>query len=146
MKALTVFYDARCGLCAGVKTLLDKEACFVPLHFVPYDSRKACHLFPAIEDFRPGEELLVLSDEGALYRGGDAWIICLWATVRFRAWSLRLARPALRPLAARIGQFVSRYRHDISTLLGAKSDAEVIAALKRERAPEWRTCRMGGEK
>lgn len=141
-----MFYDPHCGLCTEVKTLLGRERCFVPLHFVAYDSRLAREMFPGIEDFRPGEEILVLSDEGGIYRGGDAWIICLWATVRFRAWSLRLARPGLRGLAARIGQYVSRYRFNLSTLLHLRGEAEVRAMLERERAPEWRTCRAGGGK
>lgn len=126
--------------------MLGKERCFVPLKFVAYDSRQAGEMFPGIEEFRPGEEILVLSDEGGIYRGGDAWIMCLWATVRFREWSLRMARPGLRGLAARIGQYVSRYRCSFSTLLHLKGEAEVAAVLDRDRAAEWGSCKVGGGK
>ena len=48
MKAITVFYDARCGLCGTMKSWLEKEPKFVALHFVPYDSRHADLLFEIV--------------------------------------------------------------------------------------------------
>ena len=42
---------------------------------------------------------MVVSDEGAVYRDGSAWIMCLFALEEYRDWANRLAHPLLRPLA-----------------------------------------------
>ena len=44
-------------------------------------------------------ELVVVDDSGGVYRNGSAWIMCLYALREYREWSLRLATPALFPLA-----------------------------------------------
>lgn len=98
-------------------------------------------MFPQIEDFHPEREILVVADDGAFYRGADAWIVCLWATRQFREWSFRLAAPALRPLAARICQFVSKNRLHLSDLLRLRSDAEIQKLLMNQR-PERQECKL----
>ena len=135
MKAITVFYDAQCGLCGTVKNWLEREPKFVALHFVPYDSRHAAVLFPTIADWHPEREILVLSDEGGLYRGDGACIMCLWATMRYRAWSLRLARPTLRPVAEKLCRLISRNRREISQIFRLGSDARICAAVTRMDDP-----------
>lgn len=142
MKALTAFYDPHCGLCGGVKSWLGSQPCFVPLYFVAYDSAVAGDLFPHIQDFHPESEILVLADDGAFYRGGDAWIMCLWATVSYRKWALRLAAPALRPLAAGICHVVSRNRHALSRLLLCQGADEVRTILEQNLPAE--PCRLAG--
>jgi len=62
-------------------------------------------------------ELIVISDLGGVYRGAEAWIMCLYALVDYREWSLRLARPALLPLARRVFEWVGDSRADISRRL-----------------------------
>lgn len=130
MNALTVFYDAECGLCSSVKEWLGQERCYVPLRFMPYDSVSAAALFPGIKDFRPAEELLVMGDDGGVYRGGDAWIMCLWATVRYREWSLRLAGPGMRNAAAQICHVVSRNRQLLSRFFRCRSEREISNMMK----------------
>lgn len=129
MKAITLFYDARCGLCTSVKTWLEREPKFVALHFVPYDSRHAQLLFPKIADCAPEREILALSDEGGLYRGEGAWILCLWATVQYRGWSIRLARPALRPYAEKLCRLISKNRRQLSRVLRLGTDDDIRAQV-----------------
>jgi predicted DCC family thiol-disulfide oxidoreductase YuxK len=135
MKAISVFYDAHCGLCTAVRDRFTREPQFVALHFVPYDSRLAAEIFPGLADWEPAREILALTDEGDLYRGDGAWILCLWATVRYRAWSLRLATPALRPLAAAVCRLVSRHRGKLSQLLRVGSDADVRRFVETSAGP-----------
>lgn len=147
MKAISVFYDARCGMCRSVKTWLEQEPKFVALHFVPYDSRLAASLFPKISDWQPEREILALSDEGGLYRGAGAWILCLWATVRYREWSLRLARPALRPYAEKLCRVISQNRRRFSRLFRWGTDDDIraeVVALNRS-TPVGRACRLAKE-
>lgn len=147
MKAISVFYDARCGMCRSVKTWLEQEPKFVALHFVAYDSRLAAGLFPKITDWHPEREILALSDEGGLYRGAGAWILCLWATVRYREWSLRLARPALRPYAEKLCRAVSRNRRRLSRLfrLGTDDDIRAGVVALGKSTPLGEVCRMAKE-
>ncbi len=129
MKALTVFYDARCGLCDAFRRWLEREPRFVAVRFVPFDSAEARVIFPAITDWRPESEVLVLGDDGGIYRGHAAWIVCLWATRRYREWSVRLATPALRPFAGRFCRLVSENRLAISRALRLKPDEAVRKVL-----------------
>ena len=55
-----------------------------------------------------------MSDEGDVYRGSHAWIVCLWALKDYREWSFRFAQPALLPLARGIVEWVSTRRHRLS--------------------------------
>jgi predicted DCC family thiol-disulfide oxidoreductase YuxK len=135
MRAISVFYDARCGLCDGVRRRFAREPVFVPLHFVPYDSALARTLFPGITDWQPDREILALTDEGDLYRGDGAWILCLWATVRYREWSLRLANPALRPLTGSICGLISRHRGRLSELLRLGTDRAVRTFVETTAYP-----------
>jgi hypothetical protein len=42
-------------------------------------------------DGRNPEGVRVVTDDGAVYRGDKAWMVCLWALRRHRAAALRLA-------------------------------------------------------
>ena len=54
--------------------------------------------------------MTVLADDGGLYRGPKAWIMCLWALKRYRARAHRLASPGLWPLAKSTIDWISRNR------------------------------------
>ena len=51
----------------------------MPLVFTAFQSEEAQRRFSGIDALKPGEQLVVISDEGAVYRGANAWIMCLWA-------------------------------------------------------------------
>ena len=46
----------------------------------------------------------MVADDGAVYVGDRAWIVCLWATWEHRHTAVRLASPSLRPVASRYRQ------------------------------------------
>lgn len=124
MQRLTVLYDARCGLCSSARWWLEGQRQIVPLELVPADSEEARRRFPTLAASRP-EELIVVSDEGDVYAGSDAWIMSLWALDEYRDWAFRMARPALRPLARGIFKWVSTRRNGLSRSLGLLSDSEL---------------------
>ncbi len=97
---LTVFFDGDCGLCRRVAGWLDRQPQYVPLHCVAAQraSDQGCPL--SVEALL--EQVTVTASDGAVYRGTNAWLVCLWALRRYRPWSLRLASDALRPWAERI--------------------------------------------
>src|SRR4029453_12546970 len=60
------------------RNLLAQQPAFLPLVFIAFQSDEAQRRFPGIDGLKPEEQLLVISDEGAVYLGAHAWIICLW--------------------------------------------------------------------
>jgi predicted DCC family thiol-disulfide oxidoreductase YuxK len=130
MRRLFVLYDDRCGLCTWARRWLLRQPAFLELTFIPSRSPRVGLLFPGLE--LPGErdELVVISDEGGVYRSSSAWLMCLYALRDYRAWSLRLAQPMLYPLARQAFVVLSRRRKNVSRWLGLVSEAELAEALR----------------
>jgi len=136
MEKLYVLYDARCGLCSWAKRWLMQQPAIVPLSFIPAGSVLAGRLFPGL--CQPGDladELVVVSDEGGVYREGNAWIMCLFALEEYRDWANRLAHPLLRPLARQGFALLSGQRSRISRWLSLASENEIAETLRGVSAP-----------
>jgi len=136
MERLYVLYDDRCGLCSWAKRWLMRQHTLIDLRFIPAGSTVAERLFPGLD--RPGEppeELVVVSDQGAVYRDGSAWIMCLFALEAYRDWANRLAHPLLRPLARQAFALLSRQRSRISRWLSLASEVEIAETLSQVSAP-----------
>ena len=102
MKKLYVLYDAECGICQRCRVWLIRQRAYFELHFIPLQSSEVAWRFPGLKEWPEldlREKLVVIGDEGAVYQGQSAWIMCLYALRDYREWSLRLADPALLPLA-----------------------------------------------
>ena len=78
---------------------------------------------------------MVVSDEGAVYRDENAWIMCLYALEEYREWAARLAHPLLRPLAREAFALLSRQRPRISRWLSLASEVEIAETLRHVGAP-----------
>jgi predicted DCC family thiol-disulfide oxidoreductase YuxK len=129
VKCLYVLFDAECALCQRCRHWLARQPAYIPLIFIPLQSPDLPRRFPGIETFNPAEQLVVISDEGAVYRGASAWIMCLYATRKYREWSLRLSVPALLPGARRVCELLSQHRLTFSCALSRNSPAEIRARL-----------------
>ena len=128
MKKLTVFYDHHCGLCRSCRRWLKKQHTYFPVDFVAYDSLAARALCPEIGKLDPDREIIAMADNGDIYRGGNAWVMCLYATREHRPLAMKLASPLLLPIAKKVCALVAANRLNISSLLRLKSDREVAAA------------------
>lgn len=109
MTRLTVFYDARCGLCCAVRDWIGRQRQLVPVE---------CRPKPASM-----EELVVVADTGEVWAGDTAWLMVLWALVEYREWSYRLATPVLLPGARVLFAQLSQYRGSLSCRVGLAPDA-----------------------
>lgn len=134
MNTLFVFYDGKCALCAKCRHWLESQPLYVNLVFLPYQSYKAKKLCPEIDSYDPGKEIVVMADNGDIYQGGAAWIMCLWATRSHREWGMRLASPALLPLAKKVCHLISDKRLILSRLFGKVSDEEIAETVSAEAA------------
>lgn len=131
MRGLTVIYDAECGLCRRVRDWLIAQPKWIALHLVP--STSAARLYPELKVHM--DELLVLTDEGGIYMGEHAWIMCLYALRDYRSWAIRLSRPGLLPLARQAFTLLSNNRRKISTWMGLLSDADLQNELNTLNVP-----------
>ena len=77
----------------------------------------------------------MVSDNGDVWLGDHAFIMCLWASRGFRQWAMRLASPLLRPMARQAFEAVSRNRRNVSALLRLKSEAELKKQLSEVTIP-----------
>ena len=134
MKRLYVLYDAECALCRRCRDWLARQPRWIELEFVALQSPDVAHRFKGMEAMRPDEQLLAVSDTGAVYRGAHAWIICLYALPAYRAWAQRLASAALQPWARRVCELVSQNRLRLSGLLLRQSTAELNRTLAAHSA------------
>ena len=135
MKRLFVLYDADCALCRRIRVWLGKQPAYVPLSFVPLQSEEAQCRFPELNDLRPAEQLVVISDLGDVWRAESAWITILWALREYREWSQRLAQPLFRPLSARFCAAVSENRHTFSGWLKGANDNDLHVRLACQPVP-----------
>jgi ankyrin repeat protein/predicted DCC family thiol-disulfide oxidoreductase YuxK len=125
---LWVIYDGHCGFCVACRRWLEAQPALVPLEFLPLSSPEVRRLFPRLAIPENVDEPIVISDQGAVYRGSSAWILCLWALEDYRELAARLASPALLPFARRIFETVSRNRTGLSNALGLRSEASLPVA------------------
>ena len=113
MRQLTVLYDPNCGFCRRVQAWMVLQPAYVEIVFVPVNSEDARHRYPELDHNLTLTDLAVITDEGAVYFGPKAWIMCLWALRRYRAWSLRLSTPELLPTAKRVISMISENRYKL---------------------------------
>lgn len=116
MTTLTVLYDATCALCVRCRDYLARSPSYVPLELLACQSREARERYGAVPWL--GEELVVASDEGDVWVGAAAFIVCLWALVETREWSYRLSGTAFAPLAERFFVAFSSQRGRVASFLG----------------------------
>ncbi len=143
MKTLYVLYDVECAFCLRCRDWLKGEPAFVELRFVPKQAPEAVQAFPGIESYLAEGELVVVSDEGGVYHGPSAFIMCLYALVEYREWSHRLAQPALLPLARKAFELISHHRAVFSNWLQRWNNEQLARALNRTIVP---TCGEGQTK
>jgi predicted DCC family thiol-disulfide oxidoreductase YuxK len=142
MKCLYVLYDSQCELCVRCRNWLMKQAAFVPLVFIALQSDEVRRRFSGIDALKPDEQLLVISDDGFVYRGARAWIMCLWALRKYRAHAQRLSNPVLLPLAQLVCELLSRNRFYLSDVLfrqDADSAARKLAAHYELHKANWQS-------
>ena len=144
MKTLYVLFDRQCALCRQCRRWLERQPAFVELRFMALQSPEVACRFPGIEAFHPREQLVVISDEGAVYQGPQAWIMCLYALREYREWSQRLASPVLLPWARRACELVSENRLSLSAWFRGLSDEALGEELAgRGVGPCKEGCRCG---
>jgi predicted DCC family thiol-disulfide oxidoreductase YuxK len=108
---LTVLYDDRCPMCRAFSAWLERQPTLVELDLVPAGSPRARYRFPALDHDRTLEEITVVGDDGGVWTGTHAWVMCLWATAAHRTHAESLARPSRLPMAKVAAYVAAGIRH-----------------------------------
>ena len=116
MERLTLIYDSGCAVCRRARDWLLTQPTHVTIELVAAGSETATSRYGAIPWL--GEELVAVDDTGRVWVGPAAFVTALWATRRYRAWSLRLAGEHLAPMAESFFKMVSSRRHRWARYLG----------------------------
>lgn len=135
MRKLHVLYDAGCGFCRKCRGWMQEQRSYLEIEFIPFKSPVVAQRFPGAVDPAAPEELVVISDEGGVYRGPSAFIMCLYALEEYREWSLILSRPLLLPLARQAFVLLSAYRREMSSWLRMMDEVDLAKAVRRETRP-----------
>ena len=106
---LTVIYDADCAFCGRCRAWMERQPALCELAFVSCHAAEARRRFGAIPWL--GDELVVVADDGSVWAGPAAFLVCMWALRDWREWSYRLSSPLLAPLARRFFDAVSSRLH-----------------------------------
>ena len=114
-RRLTVVYDDTCELCCRCRHWLATQPTLVELRFLASSHPDAVATYGHLPWYRI--ELMVVTDSGRAWIGPEAFIMCLWATRRWRHTSYRLNGPAFAPLVTRFFHGLSANRSVVSGML-----------------------------
>jgi len=114
-RRLTVIYDDHCELCLRCSTWLSQQATHVEMRFLPSSDPQVYDLYGELPWYRI--ELMVVTDTGVAWVGSSAFVMCLWATLRYHRTSYRLSGRSLAPVAERFFHTVSSNRSVVSGML-----------------------------
>jgi hypothetical protein len=91
VRALAVLHDPGEGFGPALRDWLRRERPLLPLEVLSAGGTEARRRFPALAG-AVGPGIVVVADCGAVWRGDDAWVVCLWALRGRRRAANRLAR------------------------------------------------------
>lgn len=137
MQSLTVVYDQECGLCRRLGAWVAAQPKWIGIRLLP--SHAASRVYPTLADRIAHDELIVVSEDGRVYLGDHAWLMCLYALKDYRSWAKRMSTPSLLPLARSAFAILSANRRRISSWLQLKSDDELVVELSAVNPPRCRS-------
>ena len=126
---LYILYDHGCGLCSHLVQWMSQQESSCELQFVAAGSSDARRMFPDLPSQPRPDELMVVSGDGVVYRGDDAFIMCLYALDASRSLAERVAQPVFRPLVRQLFSMISTNRLRLSEVLGLQSDDALMRAM-----------------
>lgn len=117
MDRLTVLYDDECPFCVRAAEWLAGSDRLVDLELLPARSPEAIGRYGSIPWL--GAELVVADDSGNVWAGPAAFLVCLWATRRWRGVAdAVVSSDWLAALAMWCFDALSKHRGEIGSLLG----------------------------
>jgi predicted DCC family thiol-disulfide oxidoreductase YuxK len=132
MNTLYVLYDPACPHSVRHGEWLARQEPLVPLRLLTHQAEEVPCRFPGIEAHLTPRELTVISDDGQLWTGPGASVMCLFMLEQYREFAERLACPQLLPYARTTLELFSRDRNflAIQSQFRRSTDAELEHILR----------------
>ena len=135
---IEVFYDGRCGMCCSFHEWINRQPRAFEIAFIPYQAAKAERVFPGIGTLDPAREMIVRTSRNEIYRGAEAWVLCLFSCANHQTAARRLAGPGLLPVAIQACRVLAANRHALSKVFFRSKDRKVRDELHCMETPECR--------
>ena len=135
IKRVEVFYDGRCGMCCSFHEWINRQPRAFGIAFIPYQSPDAETIFPGIGTLDPAREMIVRTCGNEIYRGAEAWVLCLYSCANYQAAARRLAGPGLLPVAIHACRVLAANRHALSKVFFRSKDRKVREELHHMDTP-----------
>lgn len=136
IRKIEVFYDGRCGMCCSFHEWINRQPRAYQIDFIPYQSPCAEKVFPGIGTLDPAREMIVRTCRNEIYRGAEAWVLCLYGCANHQAAAMKLATPGLLSVAIRACRVLAANRHSLSKVFFRRKDKAVRETLHQMQAPE----------
>lgn len=132
MNTLYILYDHTCPHSVRHQEWLARQEPLVPLRRLPHRAEEVPCRFPGIEAHLTPRELTVISDDGQLWTGPAASVMCLFMLEQHREFAERLACPLLLPYARTALELLSRDGQVLAMqcLLRRSTDDELVGILR----------------
>ncbi len=134
IEAMWVLYDDTCGFCCRCAEWLRAQDKLVPLMCLPRSGEVARRVFANLP--QGDDELVVIDSSGGVYRGGDAFVMSLWALEAFRPWAAKAGREPLRSRARALFHWISSRRKDVSAAFRFEAETQVAREVDRARGEQ----------
>ena len=133
---IEVYYDGRCGMCCSFHEWINSQPRAYAIEFIPYQAAFAEQIFPGVSTLDPAREMIVRTNENEIFRGAEAWVLCLYSCGNHQTAARRLAGPRLLPIAIHSCRLLAANRHALSKLFFRKKDREVQQQLHQMQLPK----------
>jgi predicted DCC family thiol-disulfide oxidoreductase YuxK len=136
IKRIEVYYDGRCGMCCSFHEWINRQPRAYGIQFIPYQAAYAEQIFPGIGTLDPAREMIVRTDGDEIFRGAEAWVLCLNSCSNYQTTARRLASPRLLRIAIHSCRLLAANRHALSKVFFRRKDREVQAELHQMELPK----------
>ena len=130
MNTLHVLHDADYPAGLRICEWLARQEAIIPLLLHAHQAPETACQFPGIAAHLTPRELTVVGDDGQVWTGPSAAVICLFALEEYRDLAERLAQPALLPLARTALDLLSREVFEMTCLLRRSTPADLEELLR----------------
>ena len=131
IKRIEVYYDGRCGMCCSFHEWINRQPRAYSIEFIPYQAARAEQIFPGVGRLDPAREMIVRTDENEIFRGAEAWVLCLYSCSNHQTAAQRLAGPTLLPIAIHSCRLLAANRHrSVKFSSGKKTEKSKSNSIK----------------
>lgn len=137
-RQLTLIYDDSCEFCQRCANWLKVQTLRVPMTFLPASTARAHKLYSNEAWFK--QKLAVIDEHGCAWIDSPAFVMCLWATKRYRRIAGHLGDGSLEVIARRFFSTLSSNRQRLNRMLGGAAPTAACtsgACDVRPTARDW---------